>query len=168
MNRVADHVYAHLSKWAPLYAWLLVALIVLGRNFYLSINVSHSIPGTVFVVHKGAMPQLGDMAAFRHAGGGGYMVGALFLKRVAGVSGSKVTAKDAGAGFRDYFVDGRFVGRAKPVSRSGEPLKPGPEGMIPPGHYYMAADHPDSFDSRYAAVGWVAQHQIVGKAYRLF
>jgi len=168
MTRVVDRVYVHLSRWAPLYAWLLVALIILGRNFYLSINVSHSIPGTVFVVHKGAMPQLGDLAAFRHAGGGGYMAGALFLKRIAGGPGSTVIAKDAGGGFRDYFVDGRFVGRAKPVSRSGEPLKPGPEGMIPPEHYYMAADHPDSFDSRYAAVGWVAQHQIVGKAYRLF
>jgi len=168
MTSVADRVYVHLGKWAPLYVWLLVVLIALGRTFYVSINVSHSIPGTLFLVHKGAVPQLGDMAAFRHAGAGGYEAGALFLKRVAGVSGSIVTAKDAGAGFRDYFVDGRFVGRAKPVSRSGEPLKPGPDGAIPPGHYYMAADHPDSFDSRYAAVGWVAQRQIVGVAYRIF
>ncbi|MFN3958185.1 MAG: S26 family signal peptidase [Tepidimonas ignava] len=168
MTGAADRVYAHLGKWAPLYVWLLVVLIALGRTFYLSVNVSNSLPGKLFLVHKGAMPQLGDMAAFRHAGGGGYEAGALFLKRVVGVSGSIVTAKDAGAGFRDYFVDGRFVGRAKPVSRSGEPLKPGPDGAIPPGHYYMAADHPDSFDSRYAAVGWVAQRQIVGKAYRIF
>jgi conjugal transfer pilin signal peptidase TrbI len=32
----------------------------------------------------------------------------------------------------------------------------------------MAASNPDSLDSRYALVGWVAEEQIVGRAFRIF
>jgi conjugal transfer pilin signal peptidase TrbI len=47
-------------------------------------------------------------------------------------------------------------------------LKPGPIGAIPPGHYFVSADHPDSLDSRYALTGWVADNQILGKVSRVF
>ena len=79
-----------------------------------------------------------------------------------------MSAVNAGDGLRDYYVNEKFVGRAKPLSRAGKPLIPGPAGIIPPHRYYMAAPHPDSLDSRYALVGWVSDDQIIGKAYRIY
>lgn len=164
-----EAIYSHVSRRAPVYLWLLVAFVAFGRNFALSINVSDSLPGTVFLVAKGILPAgKGELAAFRYGGGGPYERDALFLKRVLGIPGSVVVAKDVGGGYRDYFVDGQFAGRGKPKSKAGMPLQPGPEGVIPPGHYYMAAPHPDSLDSRYALVGWVGESQIVGRAFRIF
>lgn len=163
-----ETIYRHLSRRAPIYLWLLVAVTAFGRYFTVTINISNSLPGTLFIVQKGDMPRQGDLAAFLYAGGAVYPRNTLFLKRLTGVPGSVVAAKDAGDGFRDYFLDGKLVGRAKPRSKGGVPLEPGPEGVIPPGHYYMAAPNPDSLDSRYAVVGWVGDSQIVGKAIEVF
>ena len=60
------------------------------------------------------------------------------------------------------------VGTAKAVSRKGLPLDTGPVGVLPPGRYYVRAPHPDSLDSRYALTGWIAEDQIIGRAYALF
>jgi len=163
-----DTIHLHLSRRLPAYLWLLVVIVAFGRYFTISINVSDSLPGTIFLVQKSVKPEKGDLAAFRYAGGGPYERDTLFLKRMAGIPGSTVTARDAGGDYRDYFVDGQFVGRAKPLSKTGMPLKPGPEGIIPPGRYYMAAPNPDSLDSRYALVGWVDHEQLVGRALRIF
>jgi conjugal transfer pilin signal peptidase TrbI len=163
-----DVIYSHLDRRAAVYLWLLVALVAFGRHFILTLNVSDSLPGTIFLIRKGSPAARGDLVAFHYGGGGPFTRGALFLKRVVGVPQSIVTRRDAGNGFRDYFVDGRYVGRAKPKSRTGMPLEPGPTGVIPPDHYYMTAPNPDSLDSRYALVGWVAGGEIVGRAFRIF
>jgi conjugal transfer pilin signal peptidase TrbI len=161
-------IYRHLSKNAPGYLWLLVLWVVSGRYFALSINVSDSLSGKVYLVQKGVKPALGDFAAFHYAGGGPYAAGVWFLKRVTGIAGATVSSVDLGSGNTDYFVNGKLVGRAKPKAKSGYPLVPGPTGTIPPGLYYMAAPHPDSLDSRYALVGWVVDDQIIGRAIELF
>lgn len=163
-----DTLYNHLSRRAAVYLWLLVAILAFARYFTLSINVSDSLPGTVFLIQKGTKPMKGDLAAFRYAGGGPYHQGVLFLKRLVGVGGDTVMAHDEGDGYRDYFVNGQGVGRSKPKSRDGKPLEPGPTGTIPPHRYYMAGTHRDSLDSRYALVGWVHDDQIVGRAYKVF
>ena len=163
-----DIVYSHLGRRAVVYLWLLVALVAFGRHFTLALNVSDSLPGTLFLVKKGHPAGQGELVAFRHGGGGPFTRGALFLKRVAGMPHSIVNHRDTGNGSRDYFVDGKYVGRAKPKSKAGLPLEPGPTGTIPQGHYYLTAPHPDSFDSRYALIGWVADARIVGRAFRVF
>lgn len=163
-----DSIYFHLARRATIYLWVAVAVIAFSRFFILTINVSDSLPGTLFLVHKGTKPQKGDLAAFRYNGGGPYERGVLFLKRTLGVPGSVVVARDSGDGFREYFVDGQPAGRAKPFSKAGMPLQAGPIGTIPPGHFYMMAPHPDSLDSRYSLVGWVSESQIVGRAIVIF
>lgn len=163
-----DAIYSHLTRHAAVYLWIVVAFVAFGRYFSLAINVSDSLPGTLFLVQKGGWPEKGDLTAFRYDGGGPYVRGTLFLKRMAGTPGSLVTAIDAGNGYRDYFVDGQYVGQAKPISKAGMPLESGPSGMIPQDRYYMAAPNADSLDSRYALVGWVTGEQIVGRAYRIF
>ena len=156
--------YRHLSTLAPAYLWLLALWVILGRYFIVSINLSDSLPGRLYLIQKGVIPSLNDLAAFQYQGGGPYATGTRFLKLVKGVEGEQVTAVSYDTGFSDFYVSGSFVGRAKPLSQSGMPLSPGPTGTIPPHHFYMSAPNPDSLDSRYALVGWVDEKFIIGRA----
>ena len=61
-------------------------------------------------------------------------------------------------------VNGAPVGVAKTHSRDGRPLAPIAPGTIPPGHFFLFADHPDSHDSRYAEIGLVPRARILGRA----
>ena len=49
-------------------------------------------------------------------------------------------------------LDGTPAGRAKTHALDGRPLAAIPPGIIPPGHFYLHADHSDSHDSRYAEI----------------
>ena len=163
-----SQLYRNLSRHFPVYLWLLTIWVIFGRYLVISVNLSESLPGRVFLIQKGVSPTLGDYAAFLYQGGGPYVAGSRFLKIVKGVAGSTVRSVETEAGCFDYFVDGSFAGRAKPTSKSGTSLMPGPTGAIPQHHYYMAAPHPDSLDSRYALVGWVAEEQVIGRAIEVF
>ncbi len=163
-----DATYSHLARRAVIYLWLLVGVVVFGHYFYLSVNLTHSLPGTVFLIEKGVHPKKGELAAFVYGGGGPYPRGSFFLKIVTGTPGDIVSIKNEGYGYHDFFVNSKFVGRAKPVSLSGKPLTKGPAGVLPPGSYYMAAPNPDSLDSRYNWVGWVRDSQIIGRGIRIF
>ena len=81
----------------------------------------------------------------------------VFGKRVYGVGGDIVTRQG-----RTFFVNGHRVATAKPTSSRGEPLEPGPTGVIPRGCYFVGSPHKDGFDSRYAAIGWICMRQIFG------
>jgi conjugal transfer pilin signal peptidase TrbI len=162
-----DVLYEHIKEKFPLYIWLLVAFVAFNRYYMFSINVSDSLPGTIFLIEKGKLPEKGDLVAFSYYNDRIYNRGTLFLKRVSGTPGSVVQAIDEN-GYKIYYVDGQFVGRAKHFSRNGIFLKDGPTGIIPEGHYYVSAPHPDSFDSRYALIGWISKEQIVGRAFKLF
>lgn len=133
------------------------------KVFMVTLNLTDSLPGTIFLIDKRTFPSLGEFVAFRWENDWPYPRGSIFVKRLTGIPGASVTASD-----RSYFVDGREVGFAKEYSKTGVPLKPGPTGVIPMGHYFVSADHPDSLDSRYALTGWVADDQVLGLAMRLF
>lgn len=83
-----------------------------------------------------------------------------FLKTVRGLPGDAVTV-DAG---RTVRVNGAPVGVAKTRARDGRPLALIAPGTIPPGHFFLFADHPDSHDSRYAEIGLVPRARILGRA----
>jgi conjugal transfer pilin signal peptidase TrbI len=160
--------YLHHSTLAPTILWLFALWVVLGRYFIVSINLSDSLPGRLYLIQKGVSPGLNDFAAFQYKGGGPYASGTRFLKLVKGVPGSQVTSVRNDVGFSDFYVDGAFVGRAKLRSRSGSTLEPGPIGEIPPRHYYMSAPNSDSLDSRYALVGWIDESSVIGRAIEIF
>ena len=142
------------SAWSSLDAWK-------QRHAFL-INVSPSLPNWAFVLETRLPPARGALVFFKppasplltaHFGKDPQ----LFGKYAYGVGGDVVT-RDG----RTFLVNGRVVGVAKPVSKRGEALAPGPTGRIPDGCYYVGTPHVDGFDSRYAAIGWVCGAQVVG------
>lgn len=167
--REFDHALfrSHLERltrsWSLPCALVIAAAVLFQQHFMFGLNASPSLPVNLFLIHKGTAPAQGQYVAFRWAGGGPHPAGTTFVKLIAGSPGDVVTRID-----RDFFINGTQVGRAKPFSRQGVPLEPGPTGTLPAGHYYVRAPHPDSLDSRYRLTGWVSQSQIIGRAYALF
>jgi conjugal transfer pilin signal peptidase TrbI len=128
----------------------------------LLVNASTSLPHWAFLIDREAAPERGDFIFFdppksalleRHFGADLKPFG----KIVEGVAGDRIDTRG-----RLFLVNGRPIARAKPQTRRGEPLALGPTGIIPPGCYFVATPHPDSFDSRYAAIGWICRPRIVG------
>ena len=129
----------------------------------LSVNLSSSLPGTLYLIHKGAAVKKGELVAFHWQGGATYPAGTVFIKRVAGVAGDRV--ERIGSAFR---VEGQWIGIAKPFSKAGVALQPAVPGVIGAGEYFVATPHPDSLDSRYALTGNVRQAAVIGRAHEVF
>ena len=83
-----------------------------------------------------------------------------YLKTVRGVPGMAVAVGKDGT----VRLDGEPVARAKTHALDGRPLVAIAPGVIPPGHFYLHADHVDSHDSRYAEIGLVPRARILGRA----
>ncbi|MDR6503861.1 conjugal transfer pilin signal peptidase TrbI [Burkholderia ambifaria] len=131
--------------------------------FDYSINLTHSLPGTLYITHIGEPVKRGDLVAFRWQGGATYPRGVIFIKRVAGVAGDTVTIRNG-----VYFVNETPIGRAKSVTFAGVQLAPAAPGVIPNGRYFVATPNPNSLDSRYALTGNIPQPAIIGRAYEIF
>ena len=158
-----ERLIRHLERWTLVYLLAALATAWFDAHFTVGLNVTESLPVRFFLIHRGEQPGRGDYVAFRWLGGGPYPAGVTFIKQIAGLSGDVVTQVD-----RDYFVNGQSMGHAKPLSRQGLTLEPGPTGTLPDAAYYVRAPHPDSLDSRYRLTGWVSQAQIIGRAHALF
>ena len=83
-----------------------------------------------------------------------------YMKRVRGLPGDSVAVNTE----RRVFVRGEFTGIAKTHALDGRALEAIRPGVIPPGHYFVHADHADSHDSRYAEIGLVPRGRIRGRA----
>ena len=83
-----------------------------------------------------------------------------YLKTVRGLPGMTVSVDPDGT----VTLDGEPVGRAKTHALDGRPLDAIGPGVIPPGRFYVHADHADSHDSRYAEIGLVPLERILGRA----
>lgn len=153
-----------LALWSALGAGALAlgATTDFARTHALMINASPSLPYWAIWLDRKGVPRRGDLLLFvpprsdlliRHFGARPQPFG----KRVLGVAGDRVTERS-----RMFFVDGKPVALAKTTSRLGEPLALGPTGTIPQGCYFVATDHKDGFDSRYAAIGWICASQVLG------
>ena len=133
-----------------------------ARDHALMINVSPSLPYWAIWLDRGAVPARGNIILFdpprstlleKHFG----KTPKAFGKKVFGVPGDVVTERG-----RIFFVNGHAVAKAKEVSRRGEPLALGATGVVPAGCYFVATNHVDGFDSRYAAIGWICRPRILG------
>lgn len=141
---------------------LFQAIAAWRESHALLINATDSLPNWAFLLEKRRPLAAGDLVFFRappsevlrvHFGEGEH----LFGKQVMGMAGDAVTVEG-----REIFVNGRRVATAKERSRRGVPLAPIPPQVIGYGCFFLATDHPDGFDSRYAAIGIVCQDRILG------
>ena len=106
-------------------------------------------------------PKLGDRVLFEPPEAVGSPVP--YLKTVHGLPGMAVAVDEDGT----VTAGGVRLGVAKSHALDGRPLTAIAAGTIPPGHYFLRADHPDSHDSRYAEVGLVPRARILGRAVAL-
>jgi len=131
------------------------------QRYRFALNQTDSLPNWAFIADQGRrLPGRGDLVAFVPPPTRYFPPGTVFAKRVAGVPGDLVEHRG-----RAFYINGRFVGRAKPRARDGRAIGLGPEGRIPAGRYFVYAPHPDSLDSRYDLVGWIPQSRILGRAW---
>ena len=144
-----------LAAFAVLAAvWLLAASRV-------HVNGSWSDDAWGYVLLPIGTPQRGDAVIFDPPDALG--AAAPFLKSVLGMPGDHVGV--GGAGW--VSLNGERLGRAKPRARDGRSLEPITPVVIPPGRYFVFAEHADSHDSRYAEVGLVPRERIRGRAFAL-
>lgn len=154
--------------WRTKLWWItgITALLAVTHFYGIGVNVTNSLPQYVFILHKQVKPEQmkrNDYVTYRWHGAGPYPAGVQFTKIIKGMPGDRVEVRD-----RDFYVNGEFVGKAKPRALTGQPLEIGATGVIPPGHFYVYAPHPDSLDSRYALTGWIRFEAVVGESKPLF
>ena len=125
------------------------------------VNASWSDDAWGYLVLPAGAPEIGETVLFAPPDALGSPVP--WLKTVRGLPGAVVTV-DAD---RTVRVDGVAVGVAKTHALDGRALDAIAPGAVPPGHYYLHAGHPDSHDSRYAEIGPVPRHRILGRALTL-
>ena len=136
--------------------WLLAA-----SRVYVNASWSDEAWGYAAFPLFGEAPAIGDRVLFDPPGSVNAPVP--YLKTVRGVPGSIVTVDPD----RTVRIDGTAVGRAKTRALDGRPLAAITPGEIPPGRYFLHADHGDSHDSRYAEIGLVPRSRILGRAVAL-
>jgi len=133
-----------------------------------AINMDHSLPGHLFFIHKGEYPKKGELVAFEFQGYEPWFPkGTIFVKKLSGTAGDVVTATNH-QGCVSYQVNDTVIGCSRPKTHDGHILVPGPVGRVPEGRIVVRGTSYDSFDSRYAGVGWIRHEQVIGHAYRIF
>ena len=160
MRRVKKCVSVMLLALAGTLSLAMVSVAILSPWFVT--NIDESLPGLFYRIDRGALPTRNEVAGVSVPANPYYPAGAPFLKIVKGLPGDVVTCDG-----RRFFINGVFVAEAKEHTRHGDPLTPGPTGIIPPGHYFIWTPHKDSYDSRYGEIGWITTDHILGRARRL-
>ncbi len=137
-----------------------LALLWLGAASRVHVNASWSDEAWGYAVFPlfGQHPEIGDRVLFQPPDSVGSPVP--YLKTVRGVPGMRIAVGIDGT----VFLAGGAVGRAKAHALDGRPLEAIAPGTIPPGHFFLHADHRDSHDSRYAEIGLVPRGRILGRA----
>ena len=139
---------------------VVLAAVWLGAASRVHVNASWSDEAWGYAAFPlfGEDPAIGDRVLFEPPEAVGSPVP--YLKTVRGVPGMAVTVGTDGT----VFLDGVAVGRAKTQALDGRPLAAVAPGIVPPGRFYLHADHADSHDSRYAEIGLVPRGRILGRA----
>lgn len=142
--------------------------LLIGQKLSLGATTSLSVKDVhvVAVLHSGVVPTRGELVAFRPGPGARWLRDKLFVKRLAGLPGDRIERVNTPDG-EMVAINGQPLAPLKPTARDGRALPRGPTGVLPACRYFVYGDHRDSYDSRYADIGWVSCEQVVGRAIRL-
>lgn len=153
---------------AARFALALAGCLAAGAMVYVALfgsfafNMTHSLKGTAYLTFDHWPPESGFVAVFEAPKG--FDPDIPFLKRIAGGPGDLVEVdKDT----RIVSVAGQEIGYGREMTEGGDPLDLIDPGVIPAGHYFMAGEAADSFDSRFAWVGLIPEAQIRAVGFEL-
>lgn len=123
----------------------------------------------LFAVHKGVMPERGELVAFQLRQSYLDRVAptdrarpqlrgdTAWVKRVMGMPGDRIDVVG-----NDVLINGQVVAQGLGQDRFGVPLELAAGGVLQAGQYYTLLPHPRSMDSRY--YGAVSQADFIGVA----
>lgn len=140
-----------------------LSMIAMSKWYELSINLTHSLPGHVYLVKKDGQFQKQEIVAFKWERDFAYPKGTTFIKYLVGGPGDTVTTRG-----RNVYVNGSLIGYAKEAGITGVRLDVVQPTMLGSNQYFFYTTHKDSFDSRYIQFGFIGKEQIIGRAYELF
>lgn len=164
LNAPEPFPYKRFFKWtaAALVLMFLVRGWIIDQVYRIALSKSESLETAIFFIKPiDSLPERGDYLYFT-APNNPYFSGPA-VKRVVGLPGDAIEIVD-----RDVIVGGSRIGRAKPLTRMGDPLTPVELTVVPENYVFVAGDHIDSFDSRYAEFGLVPGYLILGTGRAIF
>ena len=138
-----------------------VVFLVLNRTSF-HLNASRSLPERAFLVFNDLRPQKGDAVLIENLTVKETTYPSL-IKCLVGLPGDTVIHRD-----QTLYVNTTKVGGLLETTKNGDFLTLLSEQTIPEGFVFVAASHPDSFDSRYQEFGLVPAHHLRGRAIGLF
>lgn len=157
---------------AALLCGVLLATYMEGLGLKFAANISNSLPGSLYWAkhEKFESFKAGDTVMFKLPVGVpkdyGFKKGDTFLKKIACVPHDIITVSEGSSGYV-FNCNNVMIGSAYKKDKYGNPLAhPDIEGEIPDGKYFVATEHPKSFDSRY--YGLIDKDDIIGKAILLY
>ena len=139
---------------------------IMFQNFYkIGINQTLSLPHLFYLIEKNPSEiKRNDIIEFDYYNKNGngerffYDNHVPFVKILAGVPGDEIMFKGD-----EFYINVLATGRVKELSTSGKPLTPNKSKTLGEDEYFLYTPSKDSFDSRYAYVGYVNREQITGK-----
>jgi len=132
--------------------------------FELVVNRSNSLPGTLYLLDKTTTPTCGDATVFDMPVDARFYRGSRMIKLLQGCPGDTI-----GLVCQTILLNNIEVADAMPRTTNRQyELYAIEAGVIPDKHFYLAASHPRSYDSRYRSFGLRHADELLGTAYRLF
>jgi type IV secretory pathway protease TraF len=177
------YVHRYQNALLMMVVWIVVCYgLMVNPWLQVRMIVTPSVPYHLVVVYPNVMPHLGEYALIDYQGAtiGSHHRGEMpHMKRLIAQGGHLITVRSTQEDplyaqpqpadlIQINTRQGVWQGVAKTHGRDGTPLTAIKPQIIPVGWYFVANDHPDSFDSRYAAYGLVASSQILGKVVPLW
>lgn len=136
-------------------------LVLAFMPFSVKMTNSESVGHSVFIVTKANVTSgglhRGDYVTVLDPSNPGS--GTLFVKQVVGLPGDQVHVRG-----RSVYIGERHYGEAKTHARTGRALDVTQGGIIPDGFVYIFGGSVDSYDSRYAEIGFVPLSYLKGTA----
>lgn len=154
-----------LAKLVTVLFFVAISYMAISQWAFLSIKISESIDGKLFVVLVNKAPQKGDLVMFKAKKSLVDVIGVeQWTKSVCGVEGDVISHRG-----RSIFINnvkvGEAITRSKLYKKDMEMIE---DGVIPKGFVFVCGTHQKSFDSKYKLVGLVDENTFVGRAIRLF
>ena len=132
--------------------------------FELVVNRSNSLPGTLYFLDKTTAPACGDATVFDMPVDSRFYRGSRMIKLIHGYPGDTISL----VGQTVYLNNIKVAEAMQRTTNRQYDLYAIDAGAIPDKHFYLAASHPRSYDSRYRSFGLRHADELFGTAHRIF